>query len=47
MKALAAKGIQAKTLKLEGKDHATAVWELSDENSTLTQAILAMIRSRT
>ncbi len=45
-KALAAKGAKAKTLNLEGKDHATAVWELSDENSTLTQAILAMIQSR-
>jgi acetyl esterase/lipase len=42
--ALTAKGVQAKTLNLEGKDHATAVWELSDENSTLTRAILAMIR---
>jgi acetyl esterase/lipase len=46
-KALTAKGIKAKTLNLEGKDHATAVWELSDENSTLTKAILAMIQSRT
>jgi acetyl esterase/lipase len=46
VKALTAKGIQAKTLNLEGKDHATAVWELSDENSTLTKAILAMIQSR-
>jgi hypothetical protein len=42
--ALTAKGVQAKTLNLEGKDHATAVWELSDENSTLTRAILAMIQ---
>lgn len=47
VKALAAKGIKAKTLNLEGKDHATAVWELSDENSTLTKAILSMIQSRT
>jgi acetyl esterase/lipase len=47
VKALTAKGIEAKTLNLEGKDHATAVWELSEETSTLTQAILAMIRSRT
>jgi hypothetical protein len=47
VKALTAKGIEAKTLNLEGKDHATAVWELSEENSALTQAILAMIRSRT
>jgi acetyl esterase/lipase len=45
VKALTAKGVEAKTLNLEGKDHATAVWELSDENSTLTQAILAMIRT--
>jgi acetyl esterase/lipase len=47
VKALTAKGIKAKTLNLEGKDHATAVWELSDENSTLTKAILAMIQSGT
>ncbi len=45
VKALTAKGIKAKTLNLEGKDHATAVWELSEENSALTQAILAMIQS--
>jgi arylformamidase len=44
VKALTDKGIQATTLNLEGKDHATAVWELSDENSTLTKAILAMIQ---
>jgi acetyl esterase/lipase len=47
VKALTAKGIKAKTLNLEGKDHATAVWELSDENSPLTKAILAMIQSGT
>ena len=47
VKALAAKGVEAKTLNLEGKDHATAVWELGEENSALTQAILAMIQSRT
>jgi acetyl esterase/lipase len=46
VKALAAKGVEAKTLNLEGKDHATAVWELSEENSALTKAILAMIQSR-
>jgi acetyl esterase/lipase len=45
VKALAAKGAQSQTLQLEGKDHAGAVWELSDANSPLTQAILAMIRS--
>jgi hypothetical protein len=44
VKALAAKGVQARTLNLEGKDHATAIWELSDENSTLTKEILAMIK---
>jgi acetyl esterase/lipase len=44
VKALTEKGIQATTLNLAGKDHATAVWELSDEHSTLTQAILAMIK---
>lgn len=44
VKALTAKGIQARTLNLEGKDHAAAVWELSDANSTLTKAILAMIQ---
>jgi hypothetical protein len=31
-------------LNLEGKDHAGAVWELSDANSTLTQAMLGMIK---
>jgi acetyl esterase/lipase len=46
VKALAAKGVQARTLNLEGKDHATAIWELSDENSTLTKAILAMIKQQ-
>jgi enterochelin esterase-like enzyme len=45
VKALAAKGAQSQTLQLEGKDHAGAVWELSDANSPLTQAILAMIQS--
>lgn len=44
VKALEAKGVQARTLNLEGKDHATAIWELSDEDSTLTQALLAMIK---
>lgn len=44
-KALAAKGTQTKTLVLEGKDHAGAVWELSDANSPLTKAMLAMIQS--
>jgi acetyl esterase/lipase len=45
VKAIAAKGAQARTLTLEGKDHAGAVWELSDANSTLTQAMLAMIEA--
>ncbi len=44
VQALSAQGIQAKTLNLEGKDHATAVWELSEEDSTLTKAILGMIQ---
>ena len=43
VKALTAKGIQARTLNLEGKDHAGAVWELSDANAPLTKAMLAMI----
>jgi arylformamidase len=43
VQALTAKGIQARTLNLEGKDHATAIWELSDANAPLTRAILAMI----
>jgi acetyl esterase/lipase len=45
VQALTAKGAKAKTLNLEGKDHATAIWEFSEENSTLTQAVLAMIKS--
>ncbi len=44
-KALAAKGTQTETVVLEGKDHAGAVWELSDANSPLTKAMLAMIQS--
>ena len=44
-KALAAKGTQTQTVVLEGKDHAGAVWELSDANSPLTKAMLAMIQS--
>ncbi len=47
VKALTAKGVKAKILNLEGKDHATAIWELSEENSMLTQAMLAMIKSTT
>src|SRR5689334_8350523 len=38
VKALEAKGTQAKTLVLDGKDHATAIWELNDANSPLTKA---------
>ena len=44
VKAIEAKGSKAQTLNLEGKDHAGAVWELSDANSTLTQAMLGMIK---
>ena len=44
-KAIEAKGSQARTLQLEGKDHAGAVWELSDANSPLTQAMLTMIKA--
>jgi acetyl esterase/lipase len=44
VKAIEAKGSNACTLNLEGKDHAGAVWELSDANSTLTQAMLGMIK---
>ena len=43
VKAIEAKGSKARTLNLEGKDHAGAVWELSDANSALTQAMLRMI----
>jgi Esterase/lipase len=45
VKAIEAKGSNARTLNLEGKDHAGAVWELSDANSTLTQAMLTMINA--
>ena len=44
VKALEAKGTQAKTLVLDGKDHATAIWELNDANSPLTKAMVAMIK---
>lgn len=44
VKALEAKGSKARTLSLEGEDHAGAVWELSDPNSALTRALLAMIK---
>jgi acetyl esterase/lipase len=44
VKAIQAKGSQAETLMLDGKDHAGAVWELSDANSALTKAMLAMIK---
>ena len=44
VKAIEARGSKARTLNLEGKDHAGAVWELSDANSTLTQAMLGMIK---
>jgi acetyl esterase/lipase len=43
VKAIETKGSKARTLNLEGKDHAGAVWELSDANSALTQAMLAII----
>ena len=43
VRAIEAKGSKARTLNLEGKDHAGAVWELSDANSALTQAMLGMI----
>lgn len=43
VKAIEAKGSKARTLNLEGKDHAGAVWELSDANSALTKAMLGMI----
>jgi arylformamidase len=46
VEALKAKGSQAKTLNLEGKDHATAIWELSDANAPLTKAMLAMILTK-
>ena len=46
VKALEAKGAKARTLVLDGKDHATAVWELSDANSPLTKAMLGMIKQR-
>jgi len=44
VKAIEAQGSKARTLNLEGKDHAGAVWELSDANSALTQAMLGMIK---
>ncbi|HKS54864.1 MAG TPA: alpha/beta hydrolase [Steroidobacteraceae bacterium] len=43
-KAIEAKGAKASVLVLEGKDHAGTVWELSDPNSPLTRAMLAMIK---
>lgn len=43
VKALKSKGAKARLLVLEDKDHAGAVWELSDPNSPLTRAMLAMI----
>jgi acetyl esterase/lipase len=43
-KAIEAKGAKASVLVLEGKDHAGTVWELSNPNSPLTQAMLAMIK---
>ena len=42
--ALEAKGTKASLLVLDGKDHAGTVWELSDANSPLTQAMLTMIK---
>ena len=44
VKAIEAKGSKARTLNLEGKDHSGAVWELSDADSALTQAMLQMIK---
>jgi arylformamidase len=44
VKALEAKGAKASLLVLDGKDHAGTVWDLSDANSTLTKAMLAMIK---
>ena len=46
VEAIKAKGGQARTLNLEGKDHATAIWELSDANAPLTKAILALILTK-
>lgn len=44
VKALQAKGTKASILVLDGKDHAGSVWDLSNANSPLTQAMLAMIK---
>jgi acetyl esterase/lipase len=44
VKALAAKGTKASLIVLDGKDHAGTVWDLSDANSPLTRAMLAMIK---
>ena len=44
VKALEAKGTQASIVVLDGKDHAGSVWDLSDANSPLTKAMLAMIK---
>lgn len=44
VKALEAKGANATVLVLDGKDHAGTVWALSDPNSPLTKAMLAMIK---
>ena len=44
VKALEANGTKATLLVLDGKDHAGTVWELSDANSPLTKAMLAMIK---
>ena len=43
-KALEAKGAKASVLVLQGKDHAGTVWELSNPDSPLTKAMLAMIK---
>ena len=44
VQAIEAKGSKARTLNLEGQDHAGAVWELSDANSVLTKSILEVIQ---
>jgi acetyl esterase/lipase len=44
VKALEAKGAKATLLVQDGKDHAGTVWDLSDANSALTQAMIAMIK---
>jgi acetyl esterase/lipase len=46
VQAIQAKGSKARTLNLEGMDHAGAVWQLSDADSVLTRAMLDMIKAR-